>query len=86
MNGVVVVFANSPMLRPSLTDRWNGSSCNILVEEYSEPVHHMDNSTDDLSARADRLLKRNAAKDARELESTLAEGVRAPATMTESDL
>ena len=39
-----------------------------MVEEYSELVHHMDNSIDDLSARADTLLKRNAAKDARELE------------------
>jgi len=46
----------------------------------------MDNSGDDLSARADRLLKRNAAKDARELEATLNEDARTSATMAESDL
>ena len=46
----------------------------------------MDNSNDDLSARADRLLKRNAAKDARELEATLNEDARTSATMAESDL
>ena len=45
----------------------------------------MDNSTDDLSARADRMLKRNVAKDDRELEATLTEDARASATMTESE-
>ena len=49
-------------------------------------VHHMDNSSDDPSARADRLLKRNAAKDARDLEVRLNEDARTSATMAESDL
>ena len=46
----------------------------------------MDNWSDDLSARADILLKRNAAKDARELEATSNEDARTSATMAESDL
>ena len=52
------------------------------MEKYSGLVHHMDNSSDE---RADRLLKRNAAKDARELEATLTEDAQASATMTEPD-